>query len=62
MFKIFLQKIDEKFPDFKGSNRLIGMLFNYSFIQQDFDKLPFDQSTAQACRLPTLLTVSSNLI
>ena len=55
MINIYLQKIDEKFPDFEGSNWLIRIPLIIVFIQQGLNKLPFDPSTAEAYGLPTLL-------
>ena len=43
-----LKKINQKLPDFKGSNWLIRIPLAIVFIQQGLSKLPFDPSTPEA--------------
>tara|TARA_B100000242_G_C43011820_1_gene470412 strand:- start:896 stop:1321 length:426 start_codon:yes stop_codon:yes gene_type:complete len=58
MFNIYLKKLYKNCPEFEGSNWLIRIPLIMVFIQQGFDKLPFDQSTADAYGLPTLIWFS----
>ena len=54
MFNIYLKKFNKNCPEFEGSNWLIRIPLIMVFIQQGFDKLPFDHSTADAYGLSTL--------
>ena len=58
MFIIYLKKLYRNCPEFEGSNWLIRIPLIMVFIQQGFEKLPFDQSTADAYGLPTLIWFS----
>ena len=55
MFDAYLRKINNKLPDFNGSNWLIRMPLAIIFIQQGLDKLPFDPSDADSYDLPIII-------
>ncbi len=55
MINLELKKIDERLPDFKGSNWLIRIPLAIVFIQQGTSKIPFDPSTAEAYGLPLFI-------
>ena len=50
-----LRKINNKLPDFNGSNWLIRMPLAIVFIQQGLDKLPIDPSDADSYDLPIII-------
>ena len=55
MINTYLKKINNKLPEFHGSNWLIRIPLSIVFIQQGFSKIPFDSSTAEVYGLSPLL-------
>ena len=55
MINTELRKINQKLPEFKGSNWLIRIPLAIVFIQQGISKIPFDPSAAEAYGLPLIL-------
>ena len=58
MFYNYLKKVNNKFPEFEGSNWLIRIPLSIVFIQQGLSKLPFDHSTAEAYGLPIIVWIA----
>lgn len=52
-----LEKLNKKFPEFKGSNWLIRIPLAIVFIQQGLSKIPFDKSSAEAYNLHLYLWI-----
>ena len=52
MKNLELKKINQKLPDFKGSNWLIRIPLAIVFIQQGFSKIPLDVTEAGVYNLP----------
>jgi len=65
MINLELKKLNEKVPEFKGSNWLIRIPLATVFIQQGVSKIPFDLSTAEAYGLASwvwFLVIISELL
>lgn len=65
MKSLELKKINQKLPDFKGSNWLIRIPLAIVFIQQGFSKIPLDVTEADVYNLPLhvwLIVILSELI
>ena len=57
MLNLQLSKLNQKLPEFKGSNWLIRIPLAIVFIQQGLSKIPFDNSSAEIYNLPLFIWV-----
>ena len=55
MIGLYLHKILDKLPDFKGSNWLIRIPLSIVFLQQGSSKIPIDPSMAETYGLPLFI-------
>tara|TARA_B100000963_G_C22499504_1_gene613082 strand:+ start:276 stop:701 length:426 start_codon:yes stop_codon:yes gene_type:complete len=55
MIDSYLKKVNDKLPDFNGSNWLIRIPLAIVFIQQGFSKLPFNPNSAESYGLPVII-------